>query len=408
MIPSTPLRILIDGRMLLGRFSGVARVVTKLVEHLATRADTTPVVLCGNEPYLPWCHRDDIEMLVTDFRRADRSPFRRLLWEETKLSDWISRSDADVYHATWNSGVPSGSPIPTVLTIHDLIPWSKPAGGLRGWIHRGCYRRSVSSSARRATVMTAVSDYSREDICRTLGLDRSDVLTVHNGVSLPTVAPKCESDTHTSESGSSGWSGLSGPYVLYVGGHEPRKNLADVFRAMRAYWRDFDKGLTLALTGTTDALCEDAREAFELLPSGSPVRFLGFPSDDDLGLLYRHARVLLMLSTNEGFGLPVLEAMAYGCPVIAANRASLPEVVGEAGVLVEPADADTVAGWIHRMETEVEFRSSIVAAGLERVGRFTWELACEGMARAYESACQNVPETVLPTAQTSLATHNPG
>jgi glycosyltransferase involved in cell wall biosynthesis len=399
---SKQMRVLIDGRMLLGRFSGVARVVTKLVEHLANRADTMPVVLCGNEPYLPWCDRDDIEMLVTDFRRIDRSPFRRLLWEETKLAGWISRSKADVYHATWNSGVPSGVSIPRVLTIHDLIPWSKPTGGLRGWVHRGCYRRSVSSSARRATVVTAVSDFSREDICQTLGLNRTDVLTVRNGVSLPVVASRFESEAHGTESG------LSGVYVLYVGGHEPRKNLASVFRAMRTYWRDYGKGLTLALTGTTDALCEDAREAFESLPSGSAVRFLGFPSDLELGLLYRRARVLLMLSTNEGFGLPVLEAMAHGCPVIAANRASLPEVVGEAGVLVDPADADGVAGGIHRLESEAKFRSSIVAAGLERVNRFTWEATCEGMTQAYESACQNVSEAFPPAAYDSLATHNPG
>ena len=115
-----------------------------------------------------------------------------------------------------------------------------------------------------------------------------------------------------------------------------------------------------------------------------------------------------MLSTNEGFGLPVLEAMAHGCPVIAANRASLPEVVGEAGVLVDPADADGVAGWIHRLESEAKFRSSIVAAGLERVNRFTWEATCEGMARAYESARQDASEATLPTAHASLATHNPG
>ncbi len=395
------MRVLIDGRMLMGRFSGVARVVTELVAHLAKRDDTVPVVLCGNEPYLPWVDRDDVELLVTNFRRRDRTPLRRHYWEETKLGGWISRSNADVYHATWNSGVPGGVSIPTILTIHDLIPWAKPAGGLRGWIGRSCYRRSVSRSARRASVVTAVSDFSRGEICRTLGLEKPAVLTVRNGVSLPTEHAGSGSKAAISELG------FSGSFVLYVGGHEPRKNLAGVFRAMRVYWRDHSKDLTLALTGTSDALCVDARAEYESLPQGSRVRFLGFPSDDELGLLYRRARALLMLSTNEGFGLPVLEAMAYGCPVIAANRASLPEVVGEAGILVEPTDAGDVASWIHGLSDERGCRSSFVVSGLERANRFSWEATCEGMVRAYQAARECALPGIPECSQLSLATHNP-
>jgi|GEM_PF-927742 len=392
------MRVLIDARMLLGRMSGVARVVTRLVEHLARRDGVQPVVLCGDEPFRLWEGRSDIEMLVTDFRRKDRTPLRRLIWEESRLAGWIQKSRADVYHATWNSGVPPASTIPVVVTIHDLIPWARSARGLVSRFQRGCYRLAVSRSVRRATVVTAVSDYSRGRIVETLGMDRGRILTIRNGVALPkeTQTVKLLSTPQVSE-----------PFVLYVGGHERRKNIAALIRAMCAYWRDYDAKLTLALTGTRDALCPQAREAFDALAYRSNVRFLGFPSDDELDSLYHRARMLLLLSTDEGFGLPVLEAMARGCPVVAANRASLPEVVGNAGVLVEPEDTARIAAAIHRLSTDRIFRSSMAVLGLKRAKCFTWEHTCESMVKVYMTARRSELEAFADVPTGVVASQKP-
>jgi glycosyltransferase involved in cell wall biosynthesis len=154
-------------------------------------------------------------------------------------------------------------------------------------------------------MVTTVSDYVRGDVIATLGADPTTIVPIPNGVRIPRPSlPRDESQR--------------GGFLLYVGGHHPRKNLVAVFAAMRQYWDRFDDPLELHLTGSPASLCPAARAAYERLPWKNRVLFLADPSDEALSAQYVSAGALLMLSLDEGFGLPVLEAMAHGCPVIAA------------------------------------------------------------------------------------------
>lgn len=364
-----PIRILIDARMLIGRFSGVARVVTRLVDQLAADSRLRVIALCGNEPYAPWNGRKDIEVLGTSFSREDRTPRRRLQWENSQLPRITRQSRADVFHATWNSGVPRGCTIPTLLTIHDLIPWRERGVGWRGRWEAWAYRRGVMSSARRASLVTTVSDFVRGDVIDTLRLRGERVMTVHNGVDR--VEPH-RASSHPAN-----------PFVLYVGGHEPRKNVAGALSAMIEYWKQHGFGLGLRLTGSVEGLDRSASAVLNRLSPEAPIDFIGSPSDEQLAGEYRNATALLMLSQAEGFGLPVLEAMAHGCPVIAAAAASLPEVVGDAGVLVNANSPLDAASAIRRVMIDAEFRSNLIRRGFERANRFSWQAAAERYLRLY-------------------------
>ena len=371
-----PLRVLMDARMLIGRFSGVGRVVTNLVEEFRVRDDMHVAVLCGHEPHAPWLGAADIEVITSSFDRAHRTPLHRGQWEERELPTIIRDAGVDVYHASWNHGIPKECPVPSVLTVHDLIGWRSSARELGGWSQRIALRRSMSASIHRARLITTVSDYVRDELLSNFPVDPDKVVTVPNGVTPPSHA-QAEGEQAT-----------LAPYALYVGGHEPRKNVAGILRAFENYCNQHDDQLSLRMTGSVSALCANAFPVYERMRWQQRVEFLGQPTDPELSSLYRGAEFLFCLSYDEGFGLPVLEAMAHGCPVIASNRASLPEVVGDAGPLVDPDDTDSVVRAIKSLRQDDHLRFRLVDRGLSRARRFRWSAAAESLRSAYLSALQ--------------------
>ena len=119
------IRVMIDARMLIGRFSGISRVVTCLVEELVKRDGIEVVALCGEGGDAAWAGRSDVETVPSSFARRDRVTPRRVFWEETRLPGIIRSAGVDLFHAAWNFGIPALCPVPSVLTVHDLIPWAR-------------------------------------------------------------------------------------------------------------------------------------------------------------------------------------------------------------------------------------------------------------------------------------------
>lgn len=382
------MKVLLDARMLLGRFSGVGRVVTALAEHLASRGDVRVAVLCGNEPYEPWRERHDIDMLVSDFSRAQRTPLRRLIWESTQAARWMERSGADVYHALWNSGVPGNCPIPAVLTIHDLIPPSYSGfPGIRAVFETRIQRLAVARSAAHAALLTTVSEYSRQCVLADLRVAQAKVTVVYNGVELHSAAlPPVDFTSHHPHSTVASREPETPLYFLYVGGYEARKNLDGLFTAVGHYWRSHGAAVQLWLTGHRERLPVSAADALRRAERCGTVRFLGDVSDHALRGLYQRAAALLIVSLHEGFGLPALEAMACGCPVIAANRTSLPEIVGDAGALVDPLDAAAISSTIDRVLRDRVLRETMIRHGRARAERFSWSAATERYLELYAAA----------------------
>lgn len=372
LIMHRPIRVLIDARMLIGRFSGISRYVTRLVDQFCKQKRIEVVALCGQQVPEIWESRKDIEFVTTDFQPSDRSAEKRLRWERKHLRSYIHQANVDVYHATWNSGIPSFCPIPSVLTIHDLIPWHEPDLYFATTRQYKSYRRAIHSSAKRAARIITVSHYSREDILSQIGLTNQKVVVVHNGVDFP-------------KDNSVSFEPNTIPYALYVGGHQDRKNIETLFKIMQYYWTTYNPKLELRLTGTIDSLTPKARQEFHALTHPERIRFLGNIDDEELSRQYTSAKCLLMMSRNEGFGLPVLEAMAHGCPVIASNTTSLPEVVGEAGILVSPDDFASAAQNLNRLFTHHHIWTDLVQKGSNRARFFQWNSVAYQTKSLYES-----------------------
>jgi glycosyltransferase involved in cell wall biosynthesis len=240
-----------------------------------------------------------------------------------------------------------------VVVIHDLAALSHPEWYSR--LYASYQRRMLPLVARRARRLIAPSEFSRDELVDGLGIDPRRISVVPNGVD-GRFSPAVDAEPARRQLG------LRLPYVLVVGTRIARKNVAALALAGR---RLRELGIELVCAGSSRAYMRPGE--------APPLRTLGYVDDSLLPGLYAGALALAMPSLYEGFGLPVLEAMASGVPVVAANRAALPETCGGAALLVEPGDPEALADAVIRAATDERARGALVAAGLERAAEFSWD-----------------------------------
>jgi glycosyltransferase involved in cell wall biosynthesis len=243
-------------------------------------------------------------------------------------------------------------PVPFVFTIHDLMQIQFPDVATRA--KRLYYKLVVMPAARRAHRVLTVSEYSRRRILDWSGLPDERVINVGNGVDLP-----FRPDGARYEPGF--------PYLLYVGNFRPHKN---IHRLLLAF-RDLDyPELRLVLIGTPSS---EIVVHLQQLGVEGRTQILSALSDDQLASVYRGALVLVLPSLIEGFGLPALEAMACGTPVVVSRSTALPEVVGDAGLFIDPLDVEDIKRGIEHVLCGSELRTTMSALGLRRAKQFSWD-----------------------------------
>ncbi|AFZ66504.1 glycosyltransferase family 4 protein [Deinococcus peraridilitoris] len=238
------------------------------------------------------------------------------------------------------------------FTIHDLIHLRVPAESTR--TKRLYYQRVVRPAVRMASRVFTVSEFSRREIITWAGVPEHQVVNVHNGVSraLSPHGAKHRQDR---------------PYVLYVGNRKPHKNIP---RLLEAFAHRYARDVTLVLTGDADAETEAHLARLRLR---GDVQFAGSLCDQALARYYRGALALVMPSLYEGFGLPPLEAMACGTPVVTSHATSLPEVVGDAALTFDPRNTDDLTHALDRVLGDAALRAALRERGLRRAQHFSWD-----------------------------------
>jgi len=322
----------------------------------------------------------------------EAGPGGRIRWESAVLPRLLRRLDPmpDLHHATWNHGVARNAPVPSVLTVHDVIPWMHPElvpWPRPAWLHRSLYRGAVRAGVRRAARVTADSEATLRDLAARVPLAGTKAEVV--SLALPRWF---RPEPTRAEEARARWN-EGRPYWLYLGGFDPRKGIPDLLEAA-AMARSGDGGAPipeLLLAGSPGPLAREYEARAKA--AGVRARFPGYVADGDLPLLFAGASLFLYPSRYEGFGIPLLLAMASGVPVIGSDAGSIPEVLGDAGVTYPAGDVRALAGRLREAARDPAALQGASERGLRRVRAFSPERFGERMLRVYERAASRPGES---------------
>jgi glycosyltransferase involved in cell wall biosynthesis len=365
------MRVGIDAHHLNGKPQGSRTYLIQLIRALVELAD---------DDFVIYSFRPEETRLLLTSARLDH---RRVFPESARLRlPFVVpalglRDRLDVFHSQYLA--PPFSFVPDVVTIHDVLFETHPE------LFRGAFsRRSVAlirRSARRAQVVVTVSEFSRQAILERYRLPEDRVVVTPNAVDREAFRPDGSGRSPVRER-----YGLKHPYVLSVGRIEPRKNLTRLFRSFERVRKRLGKELVLAVAGASDF----HSRAIEAEARDDSILLLGAVPDEDLPSLYREAEALAYPSLAEGFGMPVLEAMACGAPVLTTRRGALPEVGGEAVLFVEPEDQESIEAGLERILTDTALRERLRKAGPARAEAFSWRETARLTLSAYRRAAGKI------------------
>jgi glycosyltransferase involved in cell wall biosynthesis len=363
-------RIAIDARKL--HDFGIGTYIRNLLKHLALiDRDTEYVLLCRSQDVTV------ADQLGPNFRAVVESSRPYSVAEQIMLPARLVAQNVSLLHEP-HYVLPPLVPCRAVVTIHDCIHLMFPQY-LPNRLAHGYARASLWAAARRAERIFTVSETSKADILRYCDVEAERIIVVYNAIDDRfATPPEPEAIERVRERYQ-----LHGPFALYVGNIKPHKNLERLIDAFDLVRRGGFERLELLIIGDQISKYPRLRRAVDKHKLHKHVRFLGFVADDTLAALYRLATVFVFPSLYEGFGLPPLEAMASGTPVVTSNRSSLPEVVGDAAVLVDPYSAASIAEGIQQVLSDPELRRSLSARGLARAREFSWDASIRRVHEVY-------------------------
>ena len=366
--------LVVDARVLWG--SGIGRYVREITARLIRRGAFSEVVLAGNPVELKaWCNAEAFNTSVRIFPVAGGrySVASQLSWLRAAKS---LPKDAVVWFPHWDAPLFFRGP-PSVVTVHDLIQLRVP--GYSGLAKRWAMRRLLRSVTRRARRVVTVSEFTRRDLILIEPGLKGRVDIVAGGVATEFFNSTGAVATLPDR--------VAPPFILCIANRKAHKNLLAAVEVL-AKLKTECPAMTLVVGGEWFPEWREVMARAESLGVASAIVDLPRVSDAQLAELYGQAECLLFPSRYEGFGLPVLEAMACGTPVVASNAASIPEVAGDAALLVSPDDVEGMTAAVRRIRTDGNFRASLVARGRARAAGFTWDRAAAEMEQILLEAAQ--------------------
>lgn len=308
---------------------------------------------------------------------ADRAKAVRIAAESSWLAVAARRRRCDLLHHAGGT-IPFVRSAPAVVTVHDLQPLLLPDNS-HGLVKRAYLHQRLPPSVRRSRLVITLTEYTRRTIIERFGVSGDHVVLAPPGYTSALVEEPPHDPAEVYD--------IDRPFFLYPAITYPHKNHVTL---VRAFARVVDQGddVLLVLTHRPDTEERNVHEVAASLGVADRIRRLGHVPRGDLDWLYRNAIALTFPSRFEGFGLPVLEAMGHGCPVIAADATALPEVVGESGVLVDPEDDAAWAAAMLDVRRDAARREWLVEAGLARVTEFRWSASADKLLDAYRRAAE--------------------
>ena len=360
-------KIAINGTYIQEQASGLGVVTQNLIDRLFTEPEFN-FALYSHAKGLKTQYPERI-ISVTDAISPDRGfpgHIKRLLWYQTSLNRQL-QSQADLFFSPAAEGMLFPT-VPQIITLHDLIPLKYPEFSPK-WKYY--YRYVLPMMLKSCRKIIAISEHTKKDAIEHYQLPPESIEVVYNGCDRHLFYPQPNPEILRKYN--------LDKYLLYVGDMRFYKNL---YRCLSAFDR-LPQDYQFVITGKKDDFFYPEIKRHSDGLSANRIVFLDYVPTADLPSLYSMARCLVFASLYEGFGLPVLEAMACGCPVIASDRTSIPEVGGDSVLYVDPYSLDSIAREMRRVLTDENLRYDLSNKGIERAKLFTWEKTAENVARVF-------------------------
>jgi len=384
--PPSVFRVAINVDELFGRIpggGGQGRFITQLIAHLVAVDPHTRYTLFsarrGRELPEPIASLPDNFRLV-QLPTGPRGEWLHFVWHTLRwpaLERWLGPQH--VVHATSTAVVPAVRSARLVVTVHDLVWWRYPEG--LNWAGRFVHRTGLRIAAREAGAVAAVSEATRREVLEYLGpsVDPARLTVIPNAAADEfgeVISADVRLDVRSRY-------GLPGRYIVAIGTVEPRKNLHRLITAYRNLPSDLQKDVGLVLIGPYGWKMEDLRKQLRDSQATGRIIWTGHVPDADLRAILAEADLFAYPSLMEGFGIPILEAMLAGVPVVTSNTSSMPEVAGDAALLVDPTDTPALGTALERALTDDDLRRCLIRAGQARARQFSFAATAEAYLSLY-------------------------
>ena len=317
--------------------------------------------------YLKDNPRDDMPPQTAYFRyRVVPGPF---LWSRVffPLALMIDKKP-DVFFAPAHY-LPPYVPCKSIVTIHDVAYEYYPNEFLKADLYK--LKNWTRSAVDKTSKVIAVSEHTKKDILKFYSVSEDKVMVIYNGFSHKFQVTNSKKQTNSK------FQILNSKFILYVGTLQPRKNITTLIESFSQLINETNGDLKLVIVGKKGWLYDKIFQKVRTLKLEDRVILAGYIADSELSILYQNASVFVLPSLYEGFGIPILEAMNYGCPVIAANTSSLPEIGGDACFYFDPSDTIDLKNKIVKILEDKKFRDELIKKGKERIKEFSWEKCAE-------------------------------
>lgn len=359
------LKIGIDARFYGPRQKGLGRYVQKLIEELERTDKKNKYII-----FLRQENWNEYQPANPNFKKVLANAKWYGIKEQILMPFKIKKAKVDLVHFP-HFNVPLFCPVPFVVTIHDLILKKFPTrrtstlSPIRYWLKNIAYQIVISSALKRARKIITVSDYTKKDILKYFKINPGKIEVIYEGASAPMINLKSQLNFKKF--------GISKPYLLYVGNAYPHKNLKRLILAFKELKKE--KDLQLILVGEMDHFYKRLKKFIHnsLFIIHDSIIFTDFVSDKELSALYQNASCYVFPSLCEGFGLPPLEAMSLGLPVVSSSSTCLPEILGQAAIYFNPENPEEIAQKIKQVLDSEKLQKELVSLGFEKIKEYNWQ-----------------------------------
>lgn len=345
------------------RGTGIGNYTYQLIKNINT-IDTTNEYLL----FIPEKFNCDFSFNNNIKTKKISNEIKTDFWNEVNIPNILQRNEVELYHIPQNGiGLPLNLDCPSVITLHDIIPYKMPETVGPKYIE--IFLKEMPSIIEKTDAIITVSNYSKEDIASTLNFPRDKIFVTHlaaESIYRPLNKEFCKSFLKDNYS-------IDKEFILYIGGYSPRKNIVGLMESFARLIKENKKDLYLVIGGTKGISYPIYTEKAEKLGISENVVFTGFIPLEHLPVFYNGAKVFAYPSFYEGFGLPPIEAMACGTPVITSNTTSIPEVVADAAILIPPEDTEGLYYSLLNVIEDDTLRERLIKLGFIRSASLRWE-----------------------------------